>query len=114
MPRRTNRLAAWQGQARDLLEGEGALAPVHVRPLQGALVGLFLGDDVEHVVGEVEVFRDVDAEIVQVILVGAEIRLSQKALVKRHKTLTSGYLMTTAMKRQSASMAYMAWGMAES
>ena len=72
------------GKAGDLGKGEGALAAVHVRPLQGALVRLFLGDDVEHVVGKVEVLGNVDAEIVQKILIGAEFRLPQKALVERH------------------------------
>ena len=72
------------GKTGDLGKGEGALAAVHVRPLQGALVRLLLGDDVEHIVGKVEVLGNVDAEIVQKILIGAEFRLPQKALVERH------------------------------
>ena len=49
----------WAG---DFREGEGAFAAVHVHPLQRPLVGLLLGDYIQHVVGEVEVVGHGDVE----------------------------------------------------
>ena len=61
------------GQLFELTEGEAALLTGGVGPEQSLAVGLLGGPGVDHVVGEVEIFGDYEAEILPEVIVIGEI-----------------------------------------
>ena len=107
---RAGRLIGFFG---DIAKGQRLFAAVHMLPHERDAIRLRLCDFVQHVERVVEVFRHVHVEVFQIIFIRTKLGLVQKLLVKRHVS-PSSYLITTAMKWQSESTAYMAWGMAES
>ena len=54
-------------------EGKGPLVVVVIAPEQSAFVGLDAGPFVHDVIGEIEVFRNIYAEVFRKVLVGVEI-----------------------------------------
>ena len=98
-----------------LSKGITDAGPAFIRPQHGQPVGFFLGDAVGHVVGEVEALRAGDAELLVEIIVGGKGRGAVKVFVaERFHHAFAPSLMTTAMKRQSPSTAYITWGRLES
>ena len=86
-----------------------------VRPKHGQPVGFLLSDPVGHVIGKVEALRAGNAEFLVEIIIGGEGRGAVEVVIaKRFHYAFAPSLMTTAMKRQSPSTAYITWGRLES
>ena len=75
---------AFVGIALYVAEGEGALFPEVVAPYEGALVRLQARVFVHDVVGEIEVFRNIQAEIVVEVVVIAEFDPVRETAQKVH------------------------------